>query len=208
MAIPALELLSPQSPIRVAAETLGRRATLPPLVPTATYDAALAEQLAALDPDRMFGEGARIAGPHDAMAALSGLLLWNDALAASHTVSQGIETGNGSYWHGIMHRREPDWSNGKHWFRQVGRHPIFPALHVAALDALRAAGHGFRWATETAGLMESRGEWDPNAFIDWCQACEQEVLSPPSRAILEQIQNREIELLLDHCLRGAVGAGA
>jgi hypothetical protein len=156
----------------------------------------------------MFGEGVRVANAKDAIAVVSGLLLWNDALSASHSLSQGIETDSGSYWHGIMHRREPDYSNSKYWFRRVGRHALFPALHRAALETLRGAGHGFRWATETAGLLESRGEWDPNAFIDWCQACEEGVLSPQSRVLLEQIQLREIELLLDHCLRGAVGAGA
>lgn len=208
MAIPALELVAASSPIRTAAETLTRRAALPPLAPAAAYDDALAAQLRDLDPDRMLGEGVPVASPHDAMAVVSGLLLWNDSLSESHTISQGIQTANGSYWHGIMHRREPDYPNSKYWFRQVGRHPIFPAVHEAAVETLRAAGHGFRWATETIGHMESRGEWDPNAFIDWCQACEQGVLSPQSRAVLEQIQAREIEILLDHCLRGALGAGA
>jgi hypothetical protein len=206
MAIPALELLRAENPIRATAKRLARRAAPPPLVPAGPYDAALAERLRALDPERTFGDDARVASPHDAMAVVSGLLLWNDSLTESHTLSQGIETSNGSYWHGIVHRREPDYSNSKYWFRRVGPHPIFPALHQAALEALRGAGHGFRWASETTALLESRGEWDPHAFVDWCQACEQGVLSPQTRAVLEQIQLREMEILLDHCLRGALGA--
>jgi hypothetical protein len=206
MAIPAVELLGAESPIRAAVDTLSRRPSPPELVPRTPYDAALRDRLKGSAPERMLGDIApERVHAHDAMAVLSGLLLWNDSLAESHTLSQGIQTQNGSYWHGIMHRREPDYSNSKYWFRQVGRHAIFPELHRAALDLLRAGGHGFRWATETAGLLENRGEWDPYAFIDWCQACEDGVLSPQSRALLEQIQLREIELLLEHSLRGALG---
>lgn len=206
MTIPALELLEAESLIRTAIEALSRRPSPPPLVPRAPYDAALRDRLTAVDPEQAFGTAGRVVNPHDAMAVISGLLLWNDSLPESHALSQGIRTETGSYWHGIMHRREPDYSNSKYWFRQVGRHPVFPALYAAALETLRAAGHGFRWATETAALLESRGEWDPSAFIDWCQACEGGVLSPQSRAVLEKIQLREIELLLDHSLRGALGA--
>ena len=50
----------------------------------------------------------------------AGLLLWNDALDASHTLSQGIDNPTGAYWHGIMHRREGDLDNAGYWFRRVG----------------------------------------------------------------------------------------
>src|SRR5207245_11135 len=54
----------------------------------------------------------------------SGLYLRFNFLDESHTISQGIHTVEGSYWHAIMHRREPDYSNAKHWFRKVGQHPV------------------------------------------------------------------------------------
>src|SRR5688500_14001587 len=79
MAIPALELLGATSPIRVAAETLARRAALPPLAPTKPHDDALEERLRGLNPEQMLGDGARVASAHDAMAVVSGLLLWNDS---------------------------------------------------------------------------------------------------------------------------------
>jgi hypothetical protein len=49
-------------------------------------------------------------------------------LDRSHVVSQSLETDEGSYWHGIMHRREGDFWNSKYWFRKVGRHPVMEQL--------------------------------------------------------------------------------
>src|SRR5688572_27301328 len=43
-----------------------------------------------------------------AAAVRAGLLLWADHSDASHAISQQLETAEGSYWHGILHRREPD----------------------------------------------------------------------------------------------------
>ncbi len=43
-----------------------------------------------------------------AAACLAGLWLYHDFLDESHAISQEIGTPTGSYWHGLMHRREPD----------------------------------------------------------------------------------------------------
>ena len=46
-----------------------------------------------------------------ARACLAGLWLYHDFLDESHRISQEIETPTGSYWHGLMHRREGDFGN-------------------------------------------------------------------------------------------------
>ena len=84
---------------------------LAPLGPGVPNDAAR-PKLAALDGDRLLA-------PHSvrdrdmARACLAGLWLYHDFLDESHTISQEIGSTTGSYWHGIMHRREPDASNAE-----------------------------------------------------------------------------------------------
>src|SRR5262245_27691672 len=54
-------------------------------------------------------------------AALSGLWLYFSCFDESHSISQDIPTAEGGYWHGMLHRQEPDPGNAAYWFRRVGR---------------------------------------------------------------------------------------
>src|SRR5437868_5279501 len=63
-----------------------------------------------------------------ALACLAGLWLYHNFLDESHAISQDLDTVEGSYWHALMHRREPDYSNAKYWFRRVRDHAIFNEL--------------------------------------------------------------------------------
>src|SRR5919198_2309137 len=90
-------------------------------------------------------------------AALSGLWLYFSCLDESHSLSQEIGTADGSFWHGIMHRQEPDASNSAYWFRRVGDHPVFPRLLE---EAVHLAGQH-----PDAGISFG-SKWDPFAFID------------------------------------------
>ena len=40
-------------------------------------------------------------------------------LDESHSIAQGIDSAEGSYWHALMHRSEGDFSNSKYWYRRV-----------------------------------------------------------------------------------------
>ena len=75
---------------------------LPTLVPQRAWSSELTDTLEAASLDELF-DGASFKNTTFAEAIKSGLLLWNDALDESHTISQGLADQTGSYWHGIMH---------------------------------------------------------------------------------------------------------
>ncbi|HEV2446485.1 MAG TPA: hypothetical protein VGS58_11205 [Candidatus Sulfopaludibacter sp.] len=103
-------------------------------------------------------------------AALAGLFLYFGCWSEAHEAAQEIHSPEGSYWHAIVHRQEPDAGNSGYWFRQVGAHPIFPALAKAAgvarwdpFEFIRQCERG------DAGALEmQRTEWQ--LLFDYCAA--------------------------------------
>jgi hypothetical protein len=132
-----------------------------------------------------------------ARACLAGLWLRHDFLDESHALSQDIDTPTGSYWHGIMHRREPDYGNAKYWFRRVGRHPIFGALAAEACTLAAAQP-----TIDVPRLLQAESDWDPFRFVDLCQQAARE--KGPLESLCRAIQQREWELLFDYCFLQAV----
>jgi hypothetical protein len=153
--------------------------------------------LAGLSPEAAFAPHA-IRDGDLAAACLAGLWLYHDFIDESHSLSQDIHTPEGSYWHGLMHRREPDFSNSKYWFRRVGRHPVFEPLQQATAEL--AAGQ----PDKAAAFLTTQVQWDPFAFIDLCEQAETGKVN--LEILCRRIQQREWQQLFDWCYRGAIGA--
>ena len=175
---------------------------LPTLVPQEAWSPELTDALTSSSLDNLF-QGKSVKNTTFGEAIKSGLLLWNDALDESHTISQELGNQTGSYWHGIMHRREPDYSNSKYWFGRVGTHPIFPALRERALAILKETPNPSDALANIAQTIEADGNWDAYQFIDWCQAAENGSDTDVTR-FLQQVQAEEIKLLLAYSYQHAV----
>lgn len=185
-------------------EKLEARDPLPPLAPGEEWDSELTHRIEGLSLETLF-DGQSIKDSTMGDAFQSGLLLWNDALDASHTISQGIESRTGSYWHGIMHRREPDYSNAKYWFRRVGAHPTFPVLRERALVLLQSGSTESDSLADYVEAIEKRESWDAFRFVDWCQAANGGRSTPESvKAFLQAVQVEEIRLLLNYSYQQAL----
>lgn len=133
-----------------------------------------------------------------ASCCLAGVWLVHDFLDESHAMSQRIDAPAGSFWHGILHRREGDYSNAKYWFRRVGRHEVFEFLGQRAAEL--AAIRGDAVAVEK---LTHDGDWDPFAFVDMCEAAVRG--GSRHQELCLDIQQTEWELLFDYCYRKAAG---
>lgn len=175
---------------------------LPTLVPQNAWNTELTDALESSSLDELF-EGTSLKNSTFGEAIKSGLLLWNDALDESHTISQGLMNQTGSYWHGIMHRREPDYPNSKYWFGRVGTHPIFPALRERALELLKEISNPSDALANIGQTIASQENWDAYQLIDWCEAAEGDSDSDVTH-FLQQVQAEEIKLLLAYSYQNAI----
>ncbi len=131
--------------------------------------------------------------PHanSSLGALAGLWLYFSCLEQCHSLAQDLHTPEGSFWHGILHRQEPDADNAAYWFRRTGAHPVYGDLREAANEIV---------SRYPEAEFRSAGAWDPYAFIAFCERARQQPGSPSERAALE-IQRAEWQLLFDYCAR-------
>ncbi len=115
--------------------------------------------------------------------AVAGLYLYHSLWDDAHETAQDIPTPEGSYWHAIVHRQEPDAGNAGYWFRQVGDHEIFPALRERAM----AIG------------VEFGARWNPRAFIEYCEQAREDGGDVERKAL--EVQRAEWQLLFDFCAK-------
>ena len=141
--------------------------------------------------------GKPIQNQQAAEGCISGIWLLHHFLDRSHTISQDISSSTGSFWHGIMHRREPDYSNAAYWFRKVGNHEVF--LNLASPES------PFYSEAVEGGLIVD-GQWDPFRFIDLC--AEVTANSTAQIDLCRKITRIEWELLFDYGYRQATESDA
>jgi hypothetical protein len=137
--------------------------------------------LLSTNPEQLFPQA------RDARAALAGLLLMAGHWELSHEIAQDVSTREGSYWHAIVHRIEPDSSNAAYWFRRVGEHPIFAGLN-GQVNRLPVASHA-GWRAQT--------HWDPNVFLIFCD--EARTAGGAQYKFAQEIQRTECDLLFSWC---------
>ena len=171
---------------------LVQRDSLPALGP-GRPDRAKENQLRKLSPADLFGPRP-IVNPDMARACLAGLWLLHDFLDESHSISQEIHSSTGSYWHGIMHRREPDYGNANYWFRRVGQHPVFPLL----LSSIQADPE-LNLDRPEMSAVRAASAWDPFLFVDLCEQAARG--DSELERICRTIAVREWQLLFDYCYR-------
>ena len=147
-----------------------------------TPNEVMRTRLQALTVESLF-DSRRLLDRDMARCCLAGLWLYHDFLDESHAISQEVHTPTGSFWHAIMHRREPDAWNSKYWWRRVGSHPVIDQL----ADECRRRG----W---TYG--------DPVAFVDRCEQVRGRGTVAETEA--RNVQMLEWQLLFAWCWSNAV----
>ncbi|WP_130860612.1 hypothetical protein [Gracilibacillus phocaeensis] len=164
-------------------QRLNEREPLPRLLPEQVWDDQLSEEINTLAAEEIRPEGEAPPSPQTVEAVRSSLLLLNDDLYSSHTISQSLDNPLGSYLHGVMHRREGDFPNAKYWFRKAGEHPI----HALLYDEGR----------KMDADLEQRGTWDPAAMVDEVEEVHRNAAEDSDKGMaLRKLQMLEMQMLI------------
>lgn len=122
--------------------------------------------------------------------ARAGLLLHHGQWEEAHRVAQDLETPEGSFWHGIIHRLEPDPANAAYWFRRTGRHAVFPSLR-AAVREIEARYPRCR--------LKMGRDWDPLGWIDFWESARRDKAAEDWRMAAD-IDRAEWGILYQYCV--------
>jgi hypothetical protein len=161
--------------------------------PNVVTDVDARGQLSRLSIDKIFEEP--VTSEPMALCVLSGIWLLHGFLDESHSISQSIDTAEGSWWHAIMHRLEEDFWNAKYWYRRVGQHQLLSSIA--------------RQVVEQNLTNDKNGIWNPSRFVDQCEeAARYRTSTKHENAVfnlshLNQIAQIEWLKLFEYCWSGA-----
>jgi hypothetical protein len=120
--------------------------------------------------------------------------LMHDFLDESHSISQRIDTPEGSYWHAIMHRREGDFSNAKYWYRRVEGHPVLDTVG----QRLAEFAYNLALGVQSVMMQSFRDSfWNPFEFVDLCEFAVRE--KSYTQEFCLDVQQVEWEALFNYC---------
>jgi hypothetical protein len=128
------------------------------------------------------------AGARSPETAMAGLYLYFSCWDEAHAAADAVNNREGNYWHGIVHRQEPDPENAGYWFRLASPHAIHPTLRE------EAAKSGY----------DGGAEWDPFEFIAFCELARRRPGSE-EEVVAMKVQLIEWQLLFDFCAQRRAG---
>jgi hypothetical protein len=174
-----------------ASRLLGMPECLQQLVPKEPLLWKLSDAFRAMSEAELAGGVPIVDSAHFALVR-GGIWYALDELDAAHAIFQDEPSALGSYWHGMMHRREGDFDNARYWFRRAGRLSLFGRIHDEA-----------RGISPTMGRQDT---WDPYLFTGMCE----QVRFGDHEAAEEcaRLQRAEFAVVLGHCWEKAVGLKA
>lgn len=182
-----------------------------PMSPEGVRHRFLKSYLDRTDPGTLFSGGHSEPGGR---LLLAGLHQKNDDLEACHGLCQEVgresACAEASYWHGIVHRREPDFANARGWFKKASRLGALAEIYRDAIAFLQRVLQvpDYGAARETAHRLvqhlQSRESWDPLYFVDLCEACMEGGAAEEAR-LLAEVQEVEFNAMFDWTYRMATG---
>jgi hypothetical protein len=97
----------------------------------------------------------------------AGLLYAADDLEGAHAVFQQLDSPEGAYWHGMLHRREGDFPNARYWVRRAGTVGALAGLDAfSPIDFIGKCEAAAKIRADPLDLLDLQmREWE--AMIHW-----------------------------------------